>query len=393
MTLTDWYHDQMSTLLQQYQSTMNENTNDGDEPTPDAALINAATDTTFKVEPGKTYLFRFICVGNFPGHGFDFDQHSMTVVEVDGIWTDQFDTTDQQVRMTTGQRMSALVTMKNSTDKNYAFFDTMDINMLFVNEGKSPPSGYNPNVTAWLVYNDSAPLPPAPVYIAFNFTDDVKYTPYDREPVLEPVDHQIILDMNISNISGISRYILNNETYLTPEVPSLYSAITLPLNDTTNPSVYGHASPFILKYNEVVEIVVNDYHENLHPFHLHGHQFQTVVRTDPNGGYFNGSYGNYSATPMRRDTLMVQNGGHAVIRFRADNPGTWLFHCHIEWHTESGLTVTMIEAPEMMQNFTIPQGHIDVCKKYGSPTSGNSLGNTQDPTGNQTYFVPSTNKG
>jgi iron transport multicopper oxidase len=393
MTLTDWYHQQMPVMLKQYQSSSNLRDNGGDEPDPDLALINAAPNATFKVEPGKTYLFRIVCVGNFPGHGFIFDQHPARVVEVDGIWVDEYDVGDHQMRMTTGQRMSVLVTMKNSTEKNYAFFDTMDINMMFFNEGKNPPPGFNSNATAWLVYNESASLPAPPVYQVFNFVDDLSYVPVDKQPVLEPVNHQIIIDFNSDNSSGTPRYAINGQTYLTPEVPSLYSAITLNSTYSNNPIVYGHTNPFILKYNDVVEVVVNDYHNNLHPFHLHGHQFQSLVRTDPNAGYYPGYTFNYSATPMRRDTLMVQQGGYAVIRFRADNPGVWLFHCHIEFHTEAGLTATFIEAPERTTNIRIPPDHLDVCRKYGLATAGNSLGNTASPLSNQSYHVPEEDDG
>jgi iron transport multicopper oxidase len=55
--------------------------------------------------------------------------------------------------------------------------------------------------------------------------------------------------------------------------------------------------------------------------HLHGHQFQVVERSDPKAGKFSGTYSKLPATPIRRDTIMVQNEGYAVVRFRADNPG------------------------------------------------------------------------
>jgi iron transport multicopper oxidase len=58
-----------------------------------------------------------------------------------------------------------------------------------------------------------------------------------------------------------------------------------------------------------------------HPMHLHGHQFQIIERSDPKAGKFSGQYSKLPATPIRRDTVMVQNEGYAVIRFRADNPG------------------------------------------------------------------------
>jgi iron transport multicopper oxidase len=55
--------------------------------------------------------------------------------------------------------------------------------------------------------------------------------------------------------------------------------------------------------------------------HLHGHQFQVIERSDPKAGKFSGTYSKLPATPIRRDTIMVQNEGYAVVRFRADNPG------------------------------------------------------------------------
>ena len=216
--------------------------------------------------------------------------------------------------------MSFILTTKNDTSQNYAIWDIMDLNMLFYDEGQAEPLNYNPNVTGWLVYNDSAPLPPLPLRSEFDFVDDVDFIPYDLAPVLEPVDHQIIMDWNSANISGISRFTINGSTYLPQKVPSLYTALTVGSNYSSDPLVYGQVNPFILKYGEVVEIIVNNYHTNLHPLHLHGHQFQVLERTGANAGYFPGYYTNYSQTPIRRDTLMVQPQGYAVIRFRADNP-------------------------------------------------------------------------
>ncbi|KAI5808305.1 multicopper oxidase-domain-containing protein [Pyronema omphalodes] len=52
----------------------------------------------------------------------------------------------------------------------------------------------------------------------------------------------------------------------------------------------------------------------------------------------------YPEIPMIRDTILAPPGGHIILRFRADNPGVWLFHCHLEWHLLSGLVTTFIEA-------------------------------------------------
>lgn len=86
---------------------------------------------------------------------------------------------------------------------------------------------------------------------------------------------------------------------------------------------------------------------------------------------------------MRRDTVLVQPNGHAVLRFRSDNPGVWVFHCHIEWHVASGLIATFIEAPLEIQadlSGKIPQEHLDLCARNHPPikTSGNAAGNDVD---------------
>ena len=88
ITLSDWNHRQMPELLNEYESQQNEAASDGREPLPDAALINDSTNTKIKVLPDKTYLVHVVCLGNWPGHAWVFDGHEMTVVEVDGVYTD-----------------------------------------------------------------------------------------------------------------------------------------------------------------------------------------------------------------------------------------------------------------------------------------------------------------
>lgn len=40
--------------------------------------------------------------------------------------------------------------------------------------------------------------------------------------------------------------------------------------------------------------------------------------------------------PLIKDTIIVPNRGYTIIRFLADNPGVWLLHCHIEFHSALG---------------------------------------------------------
>ncbi|KGO77348.1 Multicopper oxidase, type 2 [Penicillium italicum] len=375
LTLSDWYHREMPDLLSSPEVAK------GQEPIPDSALINDSTNTKIKVLPNKTYLVHIICVGNWPGHFWVIDGHEMTVVEVDGVYTDPYSAGDKFLRVATGQRMSVLIKTKADTSKNFAIWDTMDVNMMFIFDNRTIPENYNPNATAWLVYDDAKPLPEPPVFYNIDpeadFVDDVALVPADHEPLLEPVNQQIILETGGALVDGVPRFTVNNKTYIGPKVPSLYTANTVGPEFASNPDVYGQVNPFVVKHNDIIEIVINNHHNNLHPWHLHGHQFQVLQRTPVDGGYYTGLSSNVSATPIRRDTIMVQNHGHTVIRFRADNPGVWMLHCHIEWHVEAGLMATIIEAPETFANtvHAPPQSHYNACAAYPQPISGNAAGN------------------
>ena len=172
----------------------------------------------------------------------------------------------------------------------------------------------------------------------------------------------------------------NDIVYSAPKVPTLYSVLTSG-PAASDVVIYGKdTNAFILDAGDVVEIVLNNLDTGKHPFHLHGHNFQTVVRSDENAGLYNTSnHTAFPTVPMRRDTLMVRPQGNFAVRFRADNPGVWLFHCHIQWHMDSGLVATMIEAPlELQKTLTLPTNHLDACKAGNSLMAGNAAGNTKD---------------
>ena len=60
-----------------------------------------------------------------------------------------------------------------------------------------------------------------------------------------------------------------------------------------------------------------------HAMHLHGHHFRRL-----------GADGRLG--PLR-DTILIERGETAEIAFVADNPGSWLLHCHMLEHAASGM--------------------------------------------------------
>lgn len=226
-------------------------------------------------------------------------------------------------------------------------------------------------------------MPDAQLLDEFKPLDDVTLVPHDGMKLLPEPDRIITLDVMMKNQKDGANYaFFNNITYTMPKVPTLYSLMSAG-DLASNPQVYGeYTHPFIFNKGEIVQIVVNNMDTGRHPFHLHGHQFQAVYRGEENSGAFedlNITQSQLEQTPMRRDTLIVWPGGNIVLRFRADNPGVWLFHCHIEWHVVSGLLATMIEAPlDIQKSLTIPSDHLAACAAAGIPTKGNAAANEKD---------------
>ncbi|PQE09581.1 Iron transport multicopper oxidase FET3 protein [Rutstroemia sp. NJR-2017a WRK4] len=330
VTLSDWYHELVEDIAPDFLSLYNPI---GAEPVPDSFLFNDTMNTTIDVQPGTTYLMRIINTGAFAAQYFYIQDHTFEIVEIDGVYTERAEAT------------------------------------------------YNkPEITLDIINT----------LLAF---DDFTLTPYDHTPLLPSPDHQIALEVIMQNLADGKGYaFFNNITYTRPKVPTLYTVLSSG-DLASTATIYGeYTNPFVLKHNDVVEVIINNADTGSHPFHLHGHNFQVVARypafrdkiyaySDSDAGvtYDADNHTAFPAYPARRDVLVIPPQGYFVIRFVADNPGVWLFHCHIDWHLSQGLAAVFIEAPELIQErITVPADHYAVCAATGVATEGNAAGNTED---------------
>jgi len=96
----------------------------GAEPVPNAALMNDTQNLTTPVEPGRTYLFRIINIGAFASQYLWFEDHTMQVVEVDGIYTEAAEA--DMIYLTAAQRYSVLIKTKEDASANFAYVSSMD---------------------------------------------------------------------------------------------------------------------------------------------------------------------------------------------------------------------------------------------------------------------------
>ena len=334
LTVSDWYHEEVQLIMPKFLSVINPT---GAEPVPQSALMNDTQNLQIKVEPGKTYFLRIMNIGAFAAQYFWIEGHTFRIIEVDGVWHEPAET--DMIYITAAQRYGLLLTTKNETDVNYAMVGAMDQDLF-----DKIPDGLISNVTSFLVYDSTAKLPTPAFVNEYAPFDDMKLVPTDGEKLFTDPDQSIVLDVAMDNLGNGANYAFFNDiTYVRPSVPSTYTALTAG-DLAANSQVYGsHTNAFVLGHQQVIEIVVNNHDPGKHPFHLHGHNFQTIVRGEDDSGDYVPGNATFPDVPMRRDVVMVRPNGHIVMRFRSDNPGVWLFHCHIEWHVDQGLIATIVE--------------------------------------------------
>ncbi len=95
--------------------------------------------------------------------------------------------------------------------------------------------------------------------------------------------------------------------------------------------INGHAfagnTPTIeTKVGQDVAIHVMGMDDNFHDFHIHGHRW-----TDPSGTFV--------------DTPAVGPNETITARFKEDNPGRWLYHCHVFSHQDGGMAGWYLVTP------------------------------------------------
>lgn len=385
LTVSDHYHMQSADIMAHFKLRFNPS---GAEPIPQNALFNESRLVTWDVQPNSTYFLRIVNMGMFVSQYVFLDDHEFTIVEIDGVYVEPF--TVSSLYIAVAQRYGVLVkTKENPATKSFRFVNVIDRPMLDL-----VPADLKIISTNYMNYPgaDRKPEPLANEKHSFDKlikalkpADDFHLKPLDKKALYADADYRIVLNFTMEQLGdGVTYAFFNNLTYTPPKVPTLYSVFSSG-NLATNPLIYGtNTNTFVLQYGEIVEIVLNNMDPGLHPFHLHGHIFQLISRSegtedeeepqiyDPS----NPDHTNFPANPMMRDTVVVNANGFMVLRFKANNPGVWFFHCHVDWHLEQGLAITLVEAPQelqMQQKIGHPS-HIEACKAGNMPFEGNAAG-------------------
>lgn len=168
---------------------------------------------------------------------------------------------------------------------------------------------------------------------------------------------------------ALDKAYINGTSWTAANVPTLNQAVeglkadNLTFNVSGVSSAYTTPNQYVIDIpgNQVVDLLITNFDDGSHPFHLHGHQFW-IMATSPDQYFDWDSYGSINTTnPMRRDTLTIDAYGWALIRFTTSNPGLWALHCHIAWHMEAGLLMQFQTRNDIMKDWTLPESVTDLC--------------------------------
>ncbi|KAL3518008.1 hypothetical protein ACH5RR_020597 [Cinchona calisaya] len=340
-------------------------------------LYKCSSQGTFKVSvnSGDTVLLRVINAALNQQLFFTVANHQLTVVGADATYHKPF--TTRVIMVGPGQTTDVLLTANQPTGRYYMAASAYAT-------GQNAPFD-NTTTTAILEYTNCRTRPVLPQLPAFNdtatttaFTSQLRSIPSNDAKVPTQIDDSLFFTVGLGFVNcnpgptcqgpNNTRFAasMNNESFVLPRrtsllqayyqnIPGIYTLDFPPVppvqfNYTGNvprslwqPN-FG-TKLYKLKFGSNVQIVLQDtgiFSTEDHPIHLHGYHFFVVGQ----------GFGNFNpqtdtakfnlVDPPVRNTIDVPVGGWAVIRFVADNPGVWLFHCHIDSHLMWGLAMSFI---------------------------------------------------
>jgi FtsP/CotA-like multicopper oxidase with cupredoxin domain len=398
--VSDHYYDVSSKLLVNYLEPDSENS----EPVPPSAVLNGRnmrdcttlpdrncsstnrTHALFDLSSDHNTRLRIINVGAFAEFSLQIDEHELYVSEVDG--TDVMPQSIHRLNINPAQRYSVILVPPKS-NKGLYWIRARMVTHCFAYENPelaeevrgvirywAPGDSLTPESRDWPEIievecrdlNTSSLTPVIPIrapdkaddtlYLRSTFQirdwrlsrgylNDSSYRANVTSPALNRVVSASALN---TSLSSIQEYDFDRKT-----------GINTALFNPTSELVYQTAS---VKRPSVIDMLIQNFDDGNHPFHLHGYKFFVLASGH---GY---PPANLSSTvdlenPLRRDTASVEAFGWTLIRFVADNPGVWAFHCHISWHTEAGLAMLFLVGREEVGGWELPGDVEGLCGMEG----------------------------
>ncbi|KGO43560.1 Multicopper oxidase, type 1 [Penicillium expansum] len=324
--LTDWSHPTVDELYLEAQTV--------GPPTLDTGLINGtnvfgngtnSTGTRFqmKVNQGSSYRLRIVNSAVDTHWKFMIDNHTLTVISADFVPIRPFTADYINIGMVTAnQRQIA---------------DSFWIRAI---PQEACSENANPDNIRGILYYGNRPRTPKTNSFTFpdECVDELASSLVPQVPkTVSAADWNNLTDVTLGrNSANLFRWYLNSTTMqVLWEDPTLLQLF----NNENTPNFTASSGVIELpRAHEWVYLMINTSFPVAHPIHLHGHDFFVLAQG------FNPWNGSVSTNnPPRRDTAMLNGNGFLLIAFETDNPGAWLMHCHIGWHTDEGFALQFLE--------------------------------------------------
>ncbi|KAI0156942.1 multicopper oxidase [Xylariaceae sp. FL1272] len=356
--LSDWFHDTVSSLFDKAASSGPQKANN--------ALINGLNvfddggsryETSFT--SGDTYRLRLVNTAIDTHFRFGIDNHTLTVIAVDLVPVEPY-TTDM-VSIAIAQRVDVVVTADQDAGNYW---------MRAIPQLTCSTNDNTLNIKGIVTYDDievADPTTTAPAYV-----DDCMDEPMASiTPVvsIDAGDASTIaqFDVGLAIANGIIKWTINDNAFLaTWGNPTLQKVL--------DPTASYDVTENIIRVNESnawTYLVIESQLGVAHPIHLHGHDF-FILAQEAAATYSDSSALNLS-NPPRRDVAMLPAAGYIVMAFQNDNPGVWLVHCHIGWHTTLGLALQIIERESDIAGITDSDALDETCTNWNTYQSDQGI--------------------
>lgn len=383
-----------------------------DHPHRDCTEVGSVLLPHLDIMHGERHRIRFINVGGFAWFQVAVDEHEdLQVVEVDGTIVEP--TLSSPLVISPGQRYSAV--LRADHDEGAFWLRAKMITSCFGGR-KLPENGivearaiirYTKSIeTRHEGHDDDAGsegsddnededeqdliLPQTSSSLPFlpgcqDLSSTASFRPSPQQPAPEVADHSWYLRVNLAiGDWRLQRGVLNSSSFRPNlKYPTLHRVLDgLAQNNESfaiggvNAVAFDAKSELVISNNKVetVDIILQNMDENSHPFHLHGTRMWVLGQGH---GYFPGyeAFGllpegkglidransTVIRNPLKRDTITVENFGWVLLRFVADNPGVWLFHCHVIWHSEAGMGTQFLSRIDDLRGLDVPEEARKLC--------------------------------
>lgn len=265
--------------------------------------VNGRVVESFAVRAGERVRLRLVNVANARIFGLQFREHEPTIIALDGQPVEPHAPPGGRIVLGPAMRVDLLLDLAATPGTQHPAVDTYYRN--------------NEYRLLDLVYSDQPPLG----VVRRGPSGKLAANPLPEPDLQQAERHDITLGGGA--MSRMTHAIMDGQKV---DVTTLiHNGLAWTINGI---AARGHVHEPLLTFTRNRTYVLNIVNETMwpHPMHLHGHSFRVISR--------NGTHTRHSEW---QDTVLIERRERAEIALVADNPGDWMFHCHVLEHMLGGM--------------------------------------------------------